>query len=100
MCSFVQREQGGTLYSAPMAMKRNDTGEPDARHHKMIEEFRVAKQRQLVRRGMALWNRTEAQHALAPIGQRRPDDSTSASALSKLSADVSAIAQPTRGPAE
>ena len=83
-----------------MAMKRTDTDEPGARLLRMIEEFRVAKQRQLVRRGMALWNRTEAEHALAPIGQRWPDDSTSASALSKLSADVSAIVQTTRGPAE
>jgi len=81
-----------------MAMKRNDTDEPEARLVKMIEEFRFAKKRQLVRRGMALWNRTEAHHALAPIGEPWPDHCTSA--LSKLSADVSAIAQPTRGPAE
>jgi hypothetical protein len=39
-----------------MVIKRNDTNEPEARLRKMIEEFRVAKQRQLVRRGMALWN--------------------------------------------
>jgi hypothetical protein len=59
-----------------MVIKRNDTNEPEARLRKMIEEFRVAKQRQLVRRGMALWNSTEAQHALAPIGQPWPHDST------------------------
>jgi len=100
VCSFEQHDQDGTPYSAPMAMKRNDTDEPEARLLKMIEEFRVAKQRQLVRRGMAMWNRTEAQHALGPIEQPRPDDSRSALALSKLFADVSAIAQPTRGPAE
>lgn len=100
MCSFVQHDQRGHPYSAPMAMKRNDTDEPGARLLEMIEEFRVAKQRQRVRRGMARWNRAQAQLALAPIGQPRPDDSTSAPALSKLSADVSAIAQPTRGPAE
>ena len=81
-----------------MALKRYDTDEPDARLREMIEEFRVAKKRQLVRQGMALWNRTEAQHALAPIGEPWPDHSTSA--LSKLFADVSAIARPTRGPAE
>lgn len=83
-----------------MAISRNDTNKHEARLREMIEEFRVAKQRQLVRRGMMLWNRTEPQHALAPIGQPRPDESKSDSALSKLSADVSAIAQTQRGPAE
>jgi hypothetical protein len=50
-----------------MAITRNDTNEREARLRKMIEEFRVAKQRQLVRRGMTLGNRAEAQHALALI---------------------------------
>jgi len=74
-----------------MATNRND------RLRKMIEEFRVAKQRQLVRRGMMLWNRTEAQCALSLIRQSWPDDSHGASVWSKLAADVSAIAQTERG---
>jgi hypothetical protein len=83
-----------------MAMKRNDTDEPEARLRKMIEEFRVGKQRQLVRRGMTLWNPAEAQYALSLVRQSWPDDSHRASGWSKLAADVSAIAQTERGLAE
>src|SRR5207244_2098922 len=38
VCSFEQREEGGTPYSAPMVIKRNDTNEPEARLRKLIEE--------------------------------------------------------------
>lgn len=43
-----------------MAIEGNATDERQARLDRMIAEFRTAQQRRLVRRGVALWNRTEA----------------------------------------
>ena len=39
--------------------------ERQARLDFMVEEFRAAQQRRIVKRGIALWNRTVAQAALA-----------------------------------
>ena len=43
-----------------MAIDRNDREERQARLDAMIEEFRAAQQRRLVKEGIARWNRTEA----------------------------------------
>lgn len=43
-----------------MAIDRNDIEERQARLDAMIEEFRAAQQRRLVKAGIARWNRTEA----------------------------------------
>lgn len=50
-----------------MAITRSYTNEREARLRRMVEEFRVAKKRQLMRRGTTLGSRTEAQHSLALI---------------------------------
>jgi hypothetical protein len=83
-----------------MPVNRNHPNQRAARLPAMLEEFRVAKQRQLVRRGMTLWNRGEAQHALAPRGQPWPVDPQSEAALSKLAADFSPTAESRSGPKE
>ena len=44
-----------------MAIDRNDRDERQARIDALIEEFRAARQRRLVRQGIALWNRAEAE---------------------------------------
>ena len=51
-----------------MAIDRNDRDERQARLDLMIEEFRAAQQRQLVKRGIALVERAEAarQACIAP----------------------------------
>jgi hypothetical protein len=43
----------------------NATDQRQARLEFMLEEFRAAQQRQRVKQGIALWNRTVAQLALA-----------------------------------
>ena len=43
-----------------MAIDRSDHDERQARIDAMIEEFRAAQQRRLVKRGIARWNRVEA----------------------------------------
>jgi hypothetical protein len=43
-----------------MAIDRSDHDERQARIDAMIEEFRAAQQRRLVKRGIVLWNRLEA----------------------------------------
>jgi len=51
-----------------VAIDRNDNEERQARLDAMIEEFRTAQQRRLVKTGIALWNRTEsAQQAMACV---------------------------------
>ena len=53
-----------------MPIDRNDGEERQARLDKMIEEFRAAQQRRLVKAGIVLWNRTEAaQQAMAPAAE-------------------------------
>ena len=57
-----------------MAIDRNDSEERQARLDKMIEEFRAAQKRRLLKVGIALWNRTEAaQRALACVEPAPPD---------------------------
>jgi len=57
-----------------MAIDRNDSEERQARLDKMIEEFRAAQQRRLVKVGIALWNRTEAaQRAMACVEPAPPE---------------------------
>ena len=51
-----------------MAVDRNDSEERQARLDAMVEEFQAARQRRLVKTGIALWNRTEAtQRAMACV---------------------------------
>ena len=58
-----------------MAIDRNDSEERQARLDAMVEEFRAAQQRQLVKAEMARWNRTEAaQRAMAWVTPAPPDN--------------------------
>ena len=58
-----------------MAIDRNDSEERQARLDAMVEEFRAAQQRQLVKAEMARWNRTEAaQRAMAWVKPAPPDN--------------------------
>ena len=50
-----------------MAIERNTLEERQARLDAMIAEFRAARQRRLTKQGIALWKRTEAQHALSAL---------------------------------
>ena len=43
-----------------MAIDSDNSGDPQSRRDAMIEEFRAAQKRRLVKQGIALWNRTEA----------------------------------------
>jgi hypothetical protein len=43
-----------------MAIEQNDFEERQARIDAMVAEFRAAQKRRLVKRGIALWERTEA----------------------------------------
>ena len=45
-----------------MAIDRRDSEERCARIEAMMEQFRAAKRRRIVKRGIALWNRAEAAH--------------------------------------
>ena len=57
-----------------MAIDRDDRDEREARLNALIEEFRVAQQRRLVKRGIALWNRAEAAHqAMAYVDPPPPE---------------------------
>jgi hypothetical protein len=57
-----------------MAIDRSDSDERQARLDVMIEEFRAARQRRLVKAGINLWNRTEAAHeAMARVEPAPPD---------------------------
>ena len=42
-----------------MPIDRNNTEERESRIDAMVEEFRAAQQRRLVKRGIAFWNRAE-----------------------------------------
>ena len=57
-----------------MPIDRNDIEERQARLDAMIQEFRAAQQRRLVKAGRILWNRTEAaQRAMACVEPAPPD---------------------------
>ncbi len=76
---FTPQQRGGILQSvsfgtAPaidfghvidMANDSETTDQLQARLEFMVEEFRAARQRRLVKQGVALWNRTAALTALA-----------------------------------
>jgi hypothetical protein len=71
-----------------MAIKSKDTTACEEPRREMIEEFRMAKQRQRVRQAMRLWNRAEAQGALSLVGRAWPDVSKSGSVLAKVPSEV------------
>ena len=57
-----------------MAIDRGDSDERQARLDSMIEEFRAAQQRQLVKRGRILWERAEAaRQAISCVTPLPPD---------------------------
>jgi hypothetical protein len=49
-----------------MAIQRDATGQRQARLDALIEELRAAEKRQLLKRGILLWTRAEAQKGIAP----------------------------------
>ena len=56
-----------------MAIDNNSDERRAARIDAMIQEFRAAQQRRLVKRGIALWNRAEAQQAMACVEPPPPE---------------------------
>ena len=57
-----------------MAIDPKNDDQRQARIDAMIEEFRAAQQRRLVKRGIALWNRAEAEYqAMACVEPAPPD---------------------------
>ncbi|MGH9253129.1 MAG: hypothetical protein ACRD3C_01010 [Vicinamibacterales bacterium] len=57
-----------------MAIDRNDRDERQARIDALIEQFRAAQQRRLVKRGLVLWKRAEAaQQAMTCVEPRPPE---------------------------
>jgi hypothetical protein len=44
-----------------MAIQRDDTDERQARLDLIVEQFQAAEKRSLLKRGIALWTRTDAQ---------------------------------------
>ena len=57
-----------------MTIDRKKSDERQARIDAMIEEFRAAQQRRLVKRGIALWNRAEAaQRAMECVADPPPE---------------------------
>jgi hypothetical protein len=52
-----------------MAIQRDATEERQARLDALIEELRAAEKRQLLKRGLLLWTRAEAQKELEPHGE-------------------------------
>lgn len=55
-----------------MPIERFDLEERQARIEKMMQEFRAARQRRLVKQGMSLWNRIEAEQRHLAIQPRPP----------------------------
>ena len=51
-----------------MAIQRDATEERQARLDALIAELRAAEKRQLLKRGVLLWNRAEAQKEIEPQG--------------------------------
>jgi len=54
-----------------MAIDRDDRDERQARIDALIEQFRAAQQRRLVKRGIALWKRAEAAQQAMRFVERR-----------------------------
>jgi hypothetical protein len=57
-----------------MAIQRDNTDEREARLGMMIEQFRTAERAALLKRGIALWTRTEAHQRIAPRDARLPPE--------------------------
>jgi hypothetical protein len=59
-----------------MAIDRTHADELEARLTLMMEEFRAAQKRALIKRGIGLWNRTEAEynHHTLPACAAQKDD--------------------------
>ena len=56
-----------------MATQRKNADEQHAGLELLIEQFRAAEKRALVRRGVKLWTRAEAERARAPVQPLGPD---------------------------
>ena len=56
-----------------MAIQRKTTGDQRAGLERLIEQFRAAEKRALVRRGVKLWTRAEAEQARASVRLLGPD---------------------------
>ena len=56
-----------------MANQRDVTDERQARLDALIKQLRAEEKRQLQKRGIALWTRTEAEHAAA-LGVTLPEE--------------------------
>jgi hypothetical protein len=50
-----------------MAIQRDKTNDRNAALDLVIEQFRAAEKRALVRRGVELWTRAEAERVMAPL---------------------------------
>jgi hypothetical protein len=57
-----------------MAIDRKDRDERQARIDALVEEFRAARQRRLLKRGIALWNRFEAEQQAMTCVVRPPPE--------------------------
>ena len=57
-----------------MANELDHAREQEARLGKMIDEFRAARQRRLVKQGIDLWNQTEEAHRNAAAKGEPPPD--------------------------
>jgi len=58
-----------------MDIDRDDAAKRRARLERMMDEFREAERRSLVKRGITLWNRTERAHRDGSLARRgRPID--------------------------
>ena len=55
-----------------MPIEQCDIDERQQRVDRMVEEFRAARQRRLVRQGKALWRRTEAEHRAIGVEAELP----------------------------
>ncbi len=59
-----------------MTIDRNDVEERETRIQAMIDEFQGARQRRLVKQGIALWNRTEQERQPAVAQASLPPTDT------------------------
>ena len=57
-----------------MAIQRDDTDERQARLDSIIEQFRAAEKRALLKRGIALWTRTVAQRRMVRRDRSLPPE--------------------------
>lgn len=57
-----------------LAIDSHPTDDRQSRYDAMIEEFRAAQKRRLVKQGMALWNRTEAARRKTALAEPPPPE--------------------------